>query len=209
MWKMYTPAFSGVRISLPPMPFSRCGTKDKRYLQAFAPEELKNTLDTIGDSFLDIEKMCSMNVYSAEAFAGNILEKVIYTTDQGKLEPQVLNATDSRYDFAFNLLGRYKNTHWKFQKEWRYRMCFFSAEYDMPNLKMKNVTQNEIEDYVRGGLTPPFSYYDLGIHPEYFSKMTITPSPQMSEGNRVLLDCLVEKYNPSARIIKSSLIGLI
>ena len=55
----------------------------------------------------------------------------------------------------------------------------------------------------------PFSSFDLTIDEKCFAEMEITPSPHMSKGYRVLLDDLVEKYNPSAKIIESSLTGLI
>lgn len=39
--------------------------------------------------------------------------------------------------------------------------------------------------------------------------MEVTCSPQMSAGNRILLDALVEKYNPHATVCESGLLGKI
>ena len=60
-----------------------------------------------------------------------------------------------------------------------------------------------------GEETPPFRFYDLKINPVHFSEMEITVSPQLSPGNRVLLETLVGKYNPTAKIVESQYLGLI
>jgi hypothetical protein len=56
---------------------------------------------------------------------------------------------------------------------------------------------------------PPFRYYDLDIDPTCFVEMEIVCSPQMTVGNKVLLETIVEKYNPSATIKESELLNLI
>ena len=55
--------------------------------------------------------------------------------------------------------------------------------------------------------TVPF--YDIPISNKAFSEMEITLSPRISAGNRIIVENLVEKYNSSAKIIDSSLVGLI
>ena len=48
-------------------------------------------------------------------------------------------------------------------------------------------------------------YYDLEISDEAFFSMEITLSPQFSDGNRIMLDTLCEKYNPTMLISESKL----
>ena len=72
------------------------------------------------------------------------------------------------------------------------------AEWDCEYNKIKNGTN-----------TPPFSKYDLEIEDEYFNNMLITPSPKMSDGNMIILNTLVDRYNPTAIIEESSLKNLI
>lgn len=50
----------------------------------------------------------------------------------------------------------------------------------------------------QGSDEPSIGYYDLSIADDAFSGMVITPSPRMTAGNRILLEVLLEKYNPSA-----------
>ena len=63
---------------------------------------------------------------------------------------------------------------------------------------------------VRNGTASlPFTYYDLHIADEAFGEMEIMMSPKISAGNRLLVHDLVEKYNPTARIVDSKFYGLI
>ena len=48
-------------------------------------------------------------------------------------------------------------------------------------------------------------YYDLKISDEAYCSMEITLSPQFSDGNRVILESLCEKYNLNMRISESAL----
>ena len=59
----------------------------------------------------------------------------------------------------------------------------------------------------KGEEQPPFDFYDLDIDPRHFADMEITCSPQLSAGNRILLETLVEKFNPTANIVDSELFG--
>ena len=49
----------------------------------------------------------------------------------------------------------------------------------------------------------------MKLSQEAFENMEITLSPNLSAGSRVIVQSLVDKYNPSASIKDSSLIGLI
>lgn len=49
----------------------------------------------------------------------------------------------------------------------------------------------------------------MSISDEAFNDMEITLSPRISGGSRIIVQNLVEKYNPGANIIESNLVGLI
>ena len=55
----------------------------------------------------------------------------------------------------------------------------------------------------------PFPYYDMYISDEAFEDMEVTLSPRISGGSKIIVQSLVEKYNPSAKLTESSLVGLI
>jgi len=62
---------------------------------------------------------------------------------------------------------------------------------------------------LEGNYEQVIPFYDIPISQGAFSEMEITLSPRISAGNRIIVENLVEKYNSSAKIIDSSLVGLI
>lgn len=210
MWKMYTNPAAGVRIKLRENPFVWHGTTGGdigRVLGIPALDEASRT--NYVRTFLDISKLLDEGYFSPQAWGGNILVPVTYTNDISKLEPKVANLTDGTLSLAVGALGRHKNPYWGFQKEWRYIMQFVSINFKS---SMEACMQAFSESGVRmlqGKEAPPFRYFDLDIDPVFLAEMEIVCSPQMTAGNKILLETLVEKYNPSATIRESELLNLI
>ncbi len=210
MWKMYTNPTSGVRIKLRKNPFTWHETCAKDIV-AKTGMILTPDSDPEGKlpTFLDLSEMMDRGYMSVQAFNGKILEKIQYTNDISKLEPKVAQIDDGKVQLSIERLGRYKNTHWEFQQEWRYIMTFMSMNFKV-GVEMMNLLFNlSVTKMAQGKEPPPFRYFDLEIDSKYFAEMEIVCSPQMTAGNRVLLETLVEKYNPSAIIRESELLNLI
>lgn len=210
MWKMYTDPMAGVRIKLRKNPFVRHGTL-ARDIASKTGMTLSN--DTAPDArlptFLDLATLMGEGVMSVQAYSGDILSKVHYTDDLTKLEPTVSHIADGKVRLSLDYLGRYKNTHWAFQKEWRYIMTFMSMNFKVGVEFMQLLFSQSVTKMAQGKEPPPFRFFDLDIDPQYFEEMEITCSPQMSIGNRIVLEALVEKYNPKAKIVDSELLGKI
>ena len=160
-------------------------------------------------TFLDFSELMAKGYMSAQAFSGQILEEVKYTNDISKLEPNVVRIDGESVQLNIECLGRYKNTHWAFQEEWRYIMTFMSMNFKVGVDMMSQLFNLSVTKMAQGKEAPPFRYFDLDIDPLYFAEMEIVCSPQMTVGNRILLETLVEKYNPSATIRESELLNLI
>ncbi len=208
MWKMYTSTSSGVRIKLRKNPFKRQKTK----LSEFAKNIKARSVNVVTeqaeiDTLLDLGELIKKKVFSIDAWQGNILKEVIYTNDKEFLEPKI--KSEDGMQLLYDKIGKYKDLHWKFQKEWRYLMKFIPL--DMLGSPSDILLKFQIlgAKILEGTETMPFSYIDLEIEKEYFEEMEITPSPQMSVGYKIVLDSLLEKYNPKAIIKESELIGLI
>lgn len=205
MWNMYTDIKAGVRIGLPKNPFVWHGTTVEDLTAAYgqppsSPSQNANT-------FLNLASLIKMGVFSPQAWGGDILKQIIYTSDLGKLEPNLATIADSKLAINTAPIGVYKNTHWEFQKEWRYLMMFLPIDLKTPVPMMQAHFDIIINRLYRGELEPPFDHFDLDLSSEAMEKMTITPSPKMTAGNRIILDALVERYNPSCQIRESSLWG--
>ena len=210
MWKMYTNSAAGVRIKLRKNPFLQHGTSAqdvvrKTGMQLTQDSDPNGTIPT----FLDFSEILSKGYWSPQAWGGNILEKVKYTNDITKLEPKVADVTSEGINLKMGMLGKHKNLHWEFQKEWRYIMQFISVNFAASMEDMTNQALISARKMLQGTEPPPFRYYDLDIDPRYFAEMEITCSPQMTYGNRVILEALIEKFNPNAKIVESELLGKI
>ena len=210
MWKMYTDPSAGVRIKLRKNPFVWHGTHGYDLETVLGIPALdEKSRNAYVNTFLDLSKMITGGYFTAQGWGGQILEKVTYTDDINQLEPQVLNINDGKINVRLGCLGKYKNTHWKFQKEWRYIMTFISMNFRAGMEEMQDLFTLSVIKMAQGKEPPPFRFFDLDIEPNYFTEMEITCSPQMTPGNRILLETLVEKYNPNAAIIESDLLGQI
>lgn len=210
MWKMYTDPRCGVRIKLRKNPFLKHGTRGsdfEKVLGATLEDEKSRT--TVMDTFLGLTAMLEGGYVSPQGWSGDILTKIEYTNDLDKLEPSVGSCENGKNRIALGLLGKYKNTHWRFQNEWRYIMDFVPMNFSSNPQQIARYFSQTVLQMSTGIAEPPFRYYDLDIDPKYFEEMEITCSPQMSAGNRTILETLVERYNPNATILESELLGKI
>ena len=210
MWKMYTDPRCGVRIKLRKNPFLKHGTRGsdfEKVLGATLEDEKSRT--TVMDTFLDLTAMLEGGYVSPQWWSGDILTKIEYTNDLDKLEPSVGSCENGKNRIDLGLLGKYKNTHWRFQNEWRYIMDFVPMNFSSNPQQIARYFSQTVLQMSTGIAEPPFRYYDLDIDSKYFEEMEITCSPQMSAGNRTILETLVERYNPNAPILESEVLGLI
>lgn len=179
MWKMYASMESGVRIGLPKNPF-------KRY-----PEQADDVL-------IPLEELRQKGIYTTAYDKLSILVKMDYNNDINLLEPKILG--EDGESIVFSTFGKYKSKFWEFQKEWRYLLWFIK-----PNAW--NNGNNFFEEVLAGNVTLPINYFDLKIDDGCFNKMEVLISPKMSDGNRILLDTLINRYNPTALLKESVLRG--
>ena len=207
MWKMYTEPTAGVRIRLKANPFLQHTTPLKDIAKVFGNRIVNETVGNVNvPSFLNLSILIDKGYFSAQAWSGDILRKVIYTDDSDLLEPKVLNSTNDNFQIEIGKMGIYKDSHWSFQNEWRYLMSFFPLKISNINTAEDNF-KTMMMKLAQGIEEPPFDYYDLDIDPEMFKQMEITFSPQISTANRTIVDALIQKYNPSANLRESVLIG--
>lgn len=210
MWKMYTAPTAGVRIRMKKNPFVRHRTFAEDVAKAAAKGvTVEIGKDGTADTFINIADMIDKNYYCAQAFQGNILEKVKYDENIMLLEPQVHNHDSNGERLDIGKLGLHKSTYWDFQSEWRYRLIIIRMQYSSDSKKTEQAFAESMAKMIQGKEPAPLKYYDLDIDPRCFEEMEITCSPQMTYGNRVILETIIEKYNPCAKIVESELLGKI
>lgn len=204
MWKMYTDPKAGVRIRLKTLPFKTYPLTQEhidKYLNHISRTAIPS------DIYVDFDQLVRKSYFAMNWAKSLLLKKVEYTDESSKLYPQLLQTIDNDYVISLNELGKYKNTHWEFQSEWRYSMVIIPFEFSCNENKQQII--QVMAKMMKGILKPAVSYFDLQIDEQAFADMEITLSPQITCGNELIVKTLVEKYNPKASVTTSSLLGLI
>ncbi len=210
MWEMYTPLKSGVRIGLPKNPFVTYKTpvsELRKLVGGFVFFEGENE-ETIS-SCVDILDMIKKGVLSPQAMAMSLLFEVKYTNDKCLLEPHVKHVEGEKLQLNMECVGKYKNEYWSFQKEWRYIIQVLPLDLKQPVQNYQNNFNIIANLMAAGQLKSPIDHVDLKIAPEIMPRMVIMTSPKFTIGNRIMLDALLEKYNPNATIMDSELVNLL
>lgn len=199
MWKLYSNMFSGVRIGMKENPFVKYPVT-KQDVEKKYPfiEEQGDSVDLV----IPIEECFNDDYFVMNFLYNKCLEKVEYTDKTELLLPQIFNITQQGIEMKSPQLGKYKNIYWEFQKEERYVLRF------LPVSAKKIMLGNNAAQTVYNAFLNQKSfidYYDLKIRDDAFASMEITVSPQFTAGNRILLESLIEKFNPDLKVKDSVL----
>ena len=209
MWNMYASLNLGVRIKLRKNPFKVYDNTAEDLSKVVNISVSDNSNSKPLQSIIPLAEMFSKGFFTIQAMNKEILFKVEYTDDKEKLYPHLLKEDGKGFSIELGMLGKYKNLHWQFQNEWRYILNFIPLNLNQPVEVSYNNFQI-IANKMRLGLEKqPFPYYDLHISDKAFEDMQITLSPRISAGSRVIVENLIEKYNPVAKLSESHLIGLV
>lgn len=209
MWNMYASLNLGVRIKLRKNPFKVYNNTAEALSKVVnAPVNDESNGKPL-QSIIPIAEMFAKGFFTVQAMTNDLLIKVEYTDDKEKLYPRLLSEEEEGFSIALGELGKYKNLHWQFQNEWRYILTILPLNLNQPvedSLSNFQLIANKIR---LGVEKQPFPYYDMYLSDEAFNEMEITLSPRISSGSKIIAENLVEKYNPSATITESHLVGLI
>lgn len=211
MWKMYTQPTAGVRIKMRKRPFVSYDFPVNRLRAHIDRENADKAIkyDLPDKIYCDYNQLFNNNMSTPHFYGEDILCEVHYTSIQDELEPKVTSVENNRINFCLNTLGKNKNLYWSFQEESRYILQVFPFAISECIKDKERYNSYHYSLLFEGKLQPPFRFFDLDIDPRCFEEMEITCSPQMSIGNRILLEALVGRYNPKAKIIDSELLGKI
>lgn len=207
MWREYAGTDCGVRVELPVNPFARyCwDAEDIARIVGESSEDFSGNNPLFSEALVPFEDLWDSGLFIVEcAGKSDILHKVKYTNDQNLLFPKTLGSfEDNALSADHGVIGLCKAKSWAYQGEWRY--LFTIMPFD---IKSSLLEQDKMLARLGAFVTdcgeayiPP--YYDLKIDDSAYRSMRITPSPKMSLGNQVVLDALLEKYNPDAELIPS------
>ena len=205
LWKMYGGDKGGVRIALQREMFKMYRVSDldlgkekaNGYLNTFVPAE-----DMVKPEFFFMPTI--------DYNGGNFYRKVKYVDDVWKYVKDAVvmeNLGNGSVNFNMKMLpfGMYKNKRWNFQNESRfvlYAFPFNPLVIGGNNPELSNIIIKEF----MANKPLPFTYYDLHLRDEVVEQMEITLSPSVTEGQRIIVKALVDKFAPQV-VVKESSIG--
>lgn len=199
MWKLYSNMYSGVRIGLKENPFVKYTVNKQDVERVYPSASLKG--DSM-DLIVPIEECFNGNYFVMNFLYDMCLEKVEYTDNVELLSPQIFNISQQGIEMKSAQLGKYKNTYWEFQNEERYVLPFLPL--DVKKITSESNAAQMVYDAFMNKKSF-IDYYDLEIRDDAFVSMEITLSPQFTMGNRILLEALIDKYNPNLKVHDSVL----
>ncbi|MDO4163651.1 MAG: hypothetical protein Q4D56_04585 [Bacteroides sp.] len=106
-------------------------------------------------------------------------------------------------EMSMKSFGYYKNKRWEFQKESRFVLYILphnplleGANPNVGSIMMQCLQQNK---------PLSFHYYDVYLKDEVLDNIEITLSPSITDAQRIIVQALVDKYVPKAKLFDSSL----
>ena len=210
LWSMYTPNMHGVRIRLAPYPF-------KTFHYAKGSFLLSEDVET----HLNLEKIYSENKGTIVSNQPRLWQ-VIYDDDKSHLYPKIRNGTlddvkkflqakdlseiaPLSVTYSLHDLGKYKSSHWAFQKEWRYIMFIspMGQQEMIPSIfKQQQELIRRLED---PNQSAPYDRFFIDIDEKALSQAEIVLGPRMSEAEKELVIALLEKHGLGTNWKESSL----
>lgn len=207
MWREYAGAACGVRIELPIDPFARyCWTPEDVARATGVPcEDASGGNPPFPSALIPFEDLWNKGLYVIEcAGKSDFLHEVEYTDEQERLFPKTLDfQAGGGVNVMHGKIGTRKATPWRYQNEWRYVLTVMPFDMKSGSFDSEKMLA-QLEAFITDqgeAYTPRF--YDLKIADSAFGSMKVTASPKMSHGNRVILESLLEKYNPKAVLVGS------
>lgn len=203
LWKMYGGDFCGLRVSMEREMFQEYTVSGSDFQISGVMGNIRTKIppkDMNNPNFFIIPILDYENdmFYRKVRYVDDVYE---YTKDAIKID----NICENRGDMKMELkpFGYYKNKRWEFQQESRFVLYVFPI-----NLLIEG-TNPEISSIVVQSLlnnkSLTLNYYDMNLKEEAMDTMEITLSPSASEAQKILVQSLVDKYRPNAKVIDSSL----
>lgn len=215
LWNMYAGKEMGVRISLPEDMF-----KDHSMLGNLVGDE------ELGAKILDympkLVPTVTLKIPASEYFGKNYLVlpvhshdlctfygSIFYTDDVQSYTNDACKKTchnNGTYDLElnWNKVGTCKHSRWSFQKESRFILRIIPTEKEITLLDASQFLEY-MNRALSTGLQPHFDFYDLPLKDDIFDNLEVTLSPSITTGQRVIVESLINRYAPNAKIKESNL----
>jgi hypothetical protein len=214
MWKMYCNDLKGVRIRLPSNLFPIYEITSPQVEDQLAKmgsiNLSKKPDDKLGDAPIESPKIWFRSPVPIEeffneqysflssSFKGVELVKVNYTDEEDDILQKIGSISGELLEVALGKLGKAKRSHWDFQKEWRYIVRILPVPFRQTFPFLPGFNKDFMSAAIELCLNLPFSNYLMCVDEKKFEDMEITLGPKANEGDRAMVELLINEYNPSA-----------
>lgn len=203
LWKMYGGDKGGVRIGLDQKMFKEYFVSNLElgwvqshgYIISKIPPQ-----DMINPNYFILPIMD----YDNDMFYRHVKyvdDVYLYTKDAIKITN--VEGNKRNLEMEMKPFGYYKHKRWSFQNESRFVLYVFPHNPLIDGEK-PNISTIVAQCYLNN-VPLPFDDYYLHLNDEVFEDMEITLCPSATDAQRIIVDCLKEKYAPNACVKESSL----
>ncbi len=202
LWKLYTDKEMGVRIGMDKDMFKTYSYHDEEVINGvYMKGEVKTILSP---EMLSPAKIVLMPIFNDGVF----YRKVQYVNDvSSELKGAVSKDANGGYQFQLSKFGAFKNSRWAFQQESRFVLNIY------PNPQKIPYTDERLAHWlcqvIGANIPNSISHYDMDLDGNALSAMEITMCPNMSEGNKIIVESLCNTYLGNVKPKESQLSRLV
>ena len=212
-WHIYTNEMTGVRISFPKDLFHYRPLKPPAAWNAVVSGEVLSPIPfskLFTDDYFILPNILNKNQFERKVQYVSDIQQVYKDTvildigPQGKANLQISKVGD---------LAGYKHEVWQFQSELRF-VLFILPSLPLPPSGLsdeKYVEQlpSHIINCIYRGIGPSIQCFDVDINPNVLDNVVVTLGPLATDGERFIVEALLEKYTKRGIVRSSSLTGTI
>lgn len=202
LWRMYTEKGVGVRIGLEKEMF-------KKYTYRYGEVISGVTINGKGQTLLSPKMLQRTDVCLIPCFNDGVFYRnVQYVPSVAEaMKNAVAKNNNELTSLNLSEWGAYKNLRWKFQKESRFVLNIYPKPQNIPY--GSDLLAPYIYYVINKGIPNDIDYYDMDLDKFALNSIDITLCPNMSDGNKIIVESLCKANKIKANIRESVLTDMV
>ncbi len=212
-WHIYTDRMAGVRIELPEAPFHYRPLEPNPAWGFIKEGEIYSPIpwdELFTDSYFILPNIINQELFERKVRYVDSVQDVFRDAIDLRVDG------DGKAHLKIDNLGEFagvKDHSWAFQEEFRF-VLFVLPSLPLPEDGFANEQfVEQLPSYfiqsIQRGVGPPIEYLDLDIDPNVIDEVHVTLGPMCSDGDRTIVEALLEKYTDRGSVRPSVLTGTI
>lgn len=187
LWRMYTDKGVGVRIGL---------EKDMFKTYTYNDGDLINGVTMKGEvkTLLSPDMLAMSDLFIFPCFKDGVFYRSVQYVPNvsDAIKKAITRNPNGSFNLELSKLGAFKNLRWSFQNESRFVLNIYPKP---SNISVEDeIFATWFCSVLEQGIPNTINYYDLDLDIAALNSIDITLCPNMSEGNKVLVESLCKTY---------------